>query len=281
MSRKSFANTINKSLKAIAEKDKTLNFNELRLLIGMERVVARLEHHSVLRDHLIFKGGFVLLKNFESPRFTRDIDALAKDLTKAKLKKLVCEALKSDLEDGLWYGDVQFADLHLQDGYGGLRISFAFQIGDPPEDPSKIKKLSRLHLDLSFEDPPSNANTVKMKSLVKEISPVSWNIYPIEYIVAEKLEAMFSRGSINSRAKDVFDLNFLLPKISNKRALREAIEKTFIKRPTEIPSSFSDAAAAFDVKVMESAWVSVEIDTDVERFEEHWSRFLQNLKVTL
>jgi predicted nucleotidyltransferase component of viral defense system len=281
MSRKDQAKLLVNSIKKIAQKDSTRTLNELRVLIAMERVVARLESHSSLRDHILFKGGFVLLKSFNSPRFTRDIDALANGLTKVKLKKLIQEALDKDLADGFWYGDVQFEDLPLQDGYGGLRISFAFQIGDPPENPSKLKKLSRLHLDLSFEEPPSTSKLEKMNSVVENLTPISWNVYPIEYIVAEKLEAMFSRGSTNSRAKDVFDLNFLLPKISNKTTLVSAIEKTFEKRPTSIPSSFANAAEQFDLKMMSSAWMSVEIDTKTEQFIDHWSQFLKNLRLVL
>lgn len=187
-------------------------------------------------------------------------------------------ALEVDLDDGLWYGDTQFDNLPLQDGYGGIRTSFAFQIGDPPEEPLKIKKLSRLHLDLSFEDPPSNSKIEKMKSFIEGIVPISWSIYPIEYIVAEKLEALFSRGSINSRAKDIFDLNFLLPKVKNKILLKAAIKKTFEKRPTQVPKSFASTAATFDLRVLRAAWLSVEVDTKVERFESHWNQFLTNLQ---
>lgn len=278
MSRRIEANRLSNVIKNLVKQDSTRTLNELRILIAMERVVARLESHPLLPDHIIFKGGFVLLKSFNSPRFTRDIDALAKDLTKAKLRTLITAALERDLEDGLWYGDTQFEDLPLQDGYGGLRISFAFQIGDPPEERSKIKKLSRLHLDLSFEDPPINSKSEKMKSFIEGIVPVSWSVYPVEYIVAEKLEALFSRGSANSRAKDIFDLNFLLPKVKSKVLLKEAIQKTFVKRPTQVPESFARTAATFDLKVLRAAWLSVEVDTKVERFEDHWDRFLSNLQ---
>ena len=278
MSRKTEANRLSNAIKNLSKQDPTRTLNELRILIAMERVVARLESHPTLPEHIIFKGGFVLLKAFNSPRFTRDIDALAKNLTKAKLRTLITEALASDLKDGLWYGDIQFEDLPLQDGYGGLRISFAFQIGDPPEEPLKIKKLSRLHLDLSFEEPPSNFKTEEMNSFLEGIVPVSWSVYPVDYIIAEKLEALFSRGSTNSRAKDIFDLNFLLPKVKSKSLLKEAIRRTFEKRPTQIPESFANTAATFDLKILKSAWTSVEVDTTLEKFDRHWERLLANLQ---
>ena len=74
--------------------------NELRVIIALERAVARVERHPELAEHLIFKGGFVLLKVFESTRFTRDVDALAVSIAKEHLKNLVCESLVVDLNDG-------------------------------------------------------------------------------------------------------------------------------------------------------------------------------------
>jgi hypothetical protein len=46
----------------------TLSINELRVVLALERVVARIEAHKGLRDKLVFKGGFVLLKSFGSQR---------------------------------------------------------------------------------------------------------------------------------------------------------------------------------------------------------------------
>lgn len=86
---------------------------------------------------------------------------------------------------------------------------------------------------------------------------------------------------MNSRAKDIFDLNFLFPKAKNKSLLKEAISKTFEKRPTKVPESFADTAATFDLKILRSAWMSVEIDTKEERFEDHWAQFIANLRTYL
>ncbi len=61
-------------------KESALSINELRVVLALERVVARIEAHKVLREKLIFKGGFVLLKTFDNQRFTRDLDALAADM---------------------------------------------------------------------------------------------------------------------------------------------------------------------------------------------------------
>lgn len=83
------AKQISRVLKAMLEKEGQFHLNELRVIIALERAIARLSQDKVLAEHLIFKGGFVLLKSFESPRFTRDADALARAIPKEKLKTLV------------------------------------------------------------------------------------------------------------------------------------------------------------------------------------------------
>ncbi len=66
-----------RKIKALASHDSRLSINELRVIIALERAVARFEHEPLLAEHLVFKGGLVLLKSFDSLRFTRDADALA------------------------------------------------------------------------------------------------------------------------------------------------------------------------------------------------------------
>ena len=60
--------------------------------------------------------------------------------------------MKTDLFDGLWFGDIEVEDLKDQGRYGGYRFKCAFQIGDPPKEKAKIKKLSRIHIDVGFGD---------------------------------------------------------------------------------------------------------------------------------
>jgi predicted nucleotidyltransferase component of viral defense system len=45
-----------------------------------------------------------------------------------------------------------------------------------------------------------------MPSLLNNVHPVSWHVYPLEQIFAEKLETFVKRGAKNSRGKDVYDM---------------------------------------------------------------------------
>ena len=118
-----------KALKRLAAQDSARSINELRIVVALERAIARIENVPELSSHVVFKGGFVLFKWIESKRFTRDVDALVFEFSKEKISTLMEKALAADLADGVWYGDVKTAPLEHQAGYEGIRFSVAFQIG--------------------------------------------------------------------------------------------------------------------------------------------------------
>ena len=218
------AKQITRAMGALTQKDSRYGINEIRVIVALERLIARLSQNRELAEYLIFKGGFVLLKNYESKRFTRDADALATTISKVKLKDLVCTAMSNDLDDGLWYGDVKVQELEEQGEYGAYRFDCAFQIGEP--DIKKVHKFSRVHLDVGFSDklPLKPADQV-MPSILKHEGPVTWKVYPVEYIIAEKVQTLFDRGSANSRAKDIHDLVYLFPRCRN-HALNRPVSST-------------------------------------------------------
>jgi hypothetical protein len=62
--------------------------------------------------------------------------------------------------------------------------------------------------------------------LLSGLEEISWSVYPIETICAEKIHAMISHGDENSRSKDVHDLAVFLPKVDGP-ILKEAIKRCF------------------------------------------------------
>lgn len=271
------AKQILRSIKELANQDPTLSANEIRVIVALERAIARLMRMKELSDHLIFKGGFVLLKTYKSSRFTRDSDALAVSIDKEKFRALVLEALKVDMDDGMWFGDIQSYDLEDQDDYGAYRFDCAFQVGDP--DPEKIHKLSRIHIDVGFSDRlPAQPPLETMPSLLADQTPISWKVYPIEYILAEKLETLCIRGSANSRAKDVYDLIYLIPLCSDHQKIVDAVTHTFKNRNTPLPISFAKKIDEFDQTLLKAAWPSVKILEEKLPFHEAWNVLRTKLK---
>ncbi len=262
-----------RAIRKHATNEASLSVNELRVIVALERAIARLQHDPILADHLVFKGGFVLLKHFESPRFTRDVDALAIHIAKSRLPELMQNALEADLNDGLWFGNVQLEEMTDQGEYGAYRFTCAFQIGEP--DRKNLHKLSRIHIDIGLSDAMhADPTTQTMPSILTDAEPVTWRIYPIEQIVAEKLQTLCDRGSANSRAKDVYDLVHLLPRCHDHNALRRAIAQTFTDRKTPLPTSLAAHAQEFDLTVLTAAWPGVRLRDDKRGFGAVWAEFL-------
>lgn len=266
-----------RELKKFSRENTQLSVNELRIILALERAIARLQFNKELADHLIFKGGLVLLKHFESSRFTRDADALAVAIPKDRVVEIVIPALEYDLDDGLWFSDIQVKNLEEQGKYGALRFDAAFQIGEPEQ--YKIHKLSRIHVDVGFSDKVAGKTTKQtMPSFFVMNAPVSWRVYPIEQIISEKLETLFSRGSDNSRARDIYDLIHLLPRIADKKALLSSIQKTFAIRGTPLPSSFIITAQNFDLSFLKAAWPGIKILSEKPPFVDMWEALLKHLR---
>ncbi len=191
--------------------------------------------NKTLAKNLVFKGGFVGLKIYESPRYTVDLDALLVKSNIESTLELVKEKAELDLNDGVWFRFESQVNLATQGEYGGIRHIYRAGIGEVIKN---IKKAQIVHFDLGIGDPitpaPQEAIT---KALFQKNEEICWSVYPIETICAEKLHALISHGDQNSRSKDVHDLAVFLPRTNNK-ILKEAIQKSFDFRDTEVPSSF-------------------------------------------
>jgi len=271
------AKQIIQAIKSFVKEEPRLSINEVRVIVALERAIARLMRSRELQEHLVFKGGFVLLKSYESLRFTRDGDVLAVSIPKEKLKDLVSRALMPDLGDGMWYGDVQVFELEEQGQYGSYRFDCAFQVGAP--NSNKIHKLSRIHIDVAFSDRlPSKPAEKVMPSVLAYESPISWRVYPMEYIVAEKLETLYDRGSANSRAKDVYDIVYLYPRCPDQKRTMDAIRRTFKNRGTALPTSFVREAEQFDQTILKAAWPGIRILDDKLGFDDLWTELMKYLR---
>ncbi len=227
----------------------------------------------------MFKGGFVLLKTIITTRFTKDLDAVIVGLSQTESSLLIQEALKIDLDDGIWYGESKIDEL-AQSPYPGLRFSIPFQIGEPPPTKGGISKLSQIYIDVvvdSYFDQ-VNVSAKIMPSLLSTDKPVSWLIYPPEYIFSEKLEALISLGSFSSRAKDIYDLVILHNECNNFQLLWEAIETTFRVRQTILPTSIHKTVVLFNLTALRKAWINISKNMNNILFDDVWLIFLDILK---
>ncbi len=137
--------------------------------------------------------------------------------------------------------------------YGGIRHSYRAGIGEVLKN---LKKAQVIHFDLGIGDPVTPGPQKKQTpSLLSDNDEISWSVYPIETICAEKLHALISHGDQNSRSKDVHDLAVFLPKVDGP-ILKEALKRSFEFRSTELPKSFQTEIKKINTDWLERGWSS-------------------------
>lgn len=267
------AKSISAKLSNLARRD-GVNFQNIATTFLLERLLARLTYDPQLGKTLIFKGGYVGLRVYNSRRYTIDLDALLIKSDIPSTLKRTAHAVEFDIEDAVWYAFESQVDLKTQGEYGGIRQVFRAGIGERPID---IKRSQTINLDIGIGDPVTpNPVSIRTRELIGG-GELSWHVYPVETIVAEKLQTLMDRGGNNSRAKDIFDLHFYLPK-ANPRILRDAIEKCFAFRGTPLAENPADFLGTIETTLLKRGWQSA-ISTlkDAPTFEEAFGGVLREL----
>lgn len=242
------------------------DFFGLSLEFAIERLVARLQTDTKLAKHVIFKGGFVMLKCYGSNRTTIDLDTSVHGIAIEEAVELSKKAIEAPSQDGLWMGAIEIEDMDHQTEYHGKRLTLRFNIGVPH---SKISALPKIILDIGVADVITPAPQQATIAPLIQGEPISWMVYPLETIAAEKLHALVSHGAFNSRVKDVYDLTVLIPRCTDKALLKNAIERTFKHRSTEIPESFADFWKSLDKTNFKRSFAKIETSSgEVPSFEE-------------
>lgn len=269
--------SINAKVSNVAKKLGVGDVNRVRIIVALERLIARLMTQSYLRENIVFNGGFVMLKTTDSERFTKDLDAIIKKTSSEKIDREVSSALKIDLGDGFYFWGLEKEIMDMNSGYNGVRYSFHYKTGERLRDLTKSDRYPRIHLDISVDfsigTPPAQ---LKLNSEVDLYEPISWSVYPHEYIIADKLHALISRQGDSTRAKDIYDLSILMPRVTDLDGLRDAIVFIFGLLKSEIPTSLHDEVSSYDTTILENVWKKVQLNTDI-KFEEAWKVLLAEL----
>lgn len=245
------AKSIRQKLSNLSQKQ-GVSYQYIATSFLLERLVARIVSDSKLYKSIIFKGGYVALRIYESSRYTIDLDALlSKPYLKETLKQ-VRKAAEKDIGDSVWFRFEKEIDLKTQGEYGGIRQIFRAGIGEIPKN---ITRAQAIHFDLGTGDPiiPQPVK-VNMPELIGE-QELSWIVYSIETMIAEKIHALVDRGEGSSRSKDIFDLVHFLPK-ANKSLLKKALKACFDYRDTKLPEDLADFISCIDVVLLKRGWPS-------------------------
>ena len=180
---------------------------------------------SQYRKNFILKGGGLLAQIFgEWQRTTRDLDATITGiiLNENKISKVIKEILAIEIEDGIKFVLKEIDSIRKDDIYSGLRVNLNAEFG-------KIKE--NINIDITVGDIITpRAITFEYKMMFGD-GVIKVMAYNTETIIAEKFETVITRGVLNTRAKDFYDI-FMLVKMNNydKIVLKTAIERTFNHR---------------------------------------------------
>ncbi len=228
-------------------------YQNLETAFILERLVARLISDEGLQQHLVFKGGFVGLKVYNSSRYTVDVDALVVKADVDSILERARPCAETDLDDGVWFRFEDQFDLATQGEYGGIRQTYRAGIGEVVKN---LKKAQVVQFDVGIGDPvtPGPLPTETASLIIPE-SSLSWMVYPVETIIAEKMHALIAHEDLNSRSKDVYDLAIFLPK-ADADILGQALKRCFEFRETKLPNSFTTVLRSMDTKSLERGWIS-------------------------
>jgi hypothetical protein len=192
----------------------------------LERFLYRLSV-SPHRGRFVLKGG-LLLTAAGIRRPTRDADFLARSVRgdEESLLTVVREIVSIPAADGVAFdpSGARTTIIREHAAYPGVRIIVPATLGT-----ARLQ----LRLDVNFGDP-VDPQWIRYPTL---LSDEAFELlgYPVETVIAEKVETMISRGDANTRERDYADVLMLsMEHTVEARTLRRELEKTAAHRATEI-----------------------------------------------
>ena len=105
--------SIKDRIKNIGNKTKT-PIQYILIDFFIERAVFRLIQDETLKQHLVFKGGSVSLRCYESPRFTVDLDAISHKKSPQEIIDKAKTAMELETPDFVWFEYEKQVDLSTQ-----------------------------------------------------------------------------------------------------------------------------------------------------------------------
>lgn len=229
---------------------KQSDFQLLLTRYVLERLLYRLsvsEYH----DRFILKGA-LLLSVWVGDRYrpTRDLDLLGYGETDPETLIKIFRAICGEtvVEDGVTFDIERLeAELIREDAeYGGVRIRTAASVAG-----ARIP----VQVDVGAGDAITPAPIEIDYPTLLDFPAPHLRAYPVETVIAEKLEALVVLGMANSRLKDYYDLYLISQTFTlEQRPLTEALRRTFARRGTTIPEAIPAGLTDEFARVWQTRW---------------------------
>lgn len=218
----------------------------------MERFLERVAL-SLYRDSFILKGGMLVaaMVGIDS-RATMDMDATVKGypISVEAIEKIIGEIVDVKIDDGVDFRIKSISEIMDDAEYNGIRASME-TVFDGVITPLKI--------DISTGDAITPREIQYEFKLMFEDRNISVWAYPLETVMAEKLETVIVRTTTNSRMRDFYDIHILLQihgSSIDSKILADALAATAKKRGSMelLKEASAVLSAVASSKSMEKLW---------------------------
>lgn len=224
----------------------------------LERLLERVSV-SKYRDNFILKGGFLIAAMVGlDTRATMDMDATIKGypVDENTVRAMFEDICAIPLQDDVSFSFRSIGEIREGDEYTGYRVSLSADF--PP-------MAVPLKLDITTGDKITPKEIEYNFKLLMEDRSISILAYNLETILSEKLETVISRGDLNTRPRDYYDIYVLL-KLQTQNIcieqLREALTATCTKRgSTEVIKNYAAIINRVSMSaVMQDQWKKYQTD---------------------
>lgn len=194
-----------KQIKDLIRNQAKKNNTDAQILLRnymLERLLERISL-SKYKRHFILKGGMLIAAMVGlDARSTVDMDATIKGypLNEKNLRDIFNEILQTPVNDDINITLLSINQIHEESEYECFRMSLSAQV-----DNTRIP----LKVDITTGDIITPRETQYRFKLMLENRTIDILAYNLETVLAEKMETIISRGILNTRMRDFYDLHIL------------------------------------------------------------------------
>lgn len=209
-------------------KEKKVNAQILLRNYMLERLLERISV-SKYKHNFILKGGMLIAAMVGiDTRSTMDMDSTIKGVpvSKGTITTMFDNILAVNVNDSVTMTIKSIDEIRDEDDYVGFRVNIYTNFDGIRQS---------LKIDITTGDTITPREVGYEFKLMLEDRTIEVMAYNLETVLAEKLETLISRGTINTRMRDFYDV-YILTKLQadniDQRLLAEALMATAIKRET-------------------------------------------------
>lgn len=241
-------------LKALVKNQVQSDSNKAQLWFrnyAMERLLERISL-SEYRDNFILKGGMLVSALVGlSNRATMDIDTTVRNLPldKVTLHWILLKICDIELDDNMRFEIKDVSEIMEEADYPGIRVSMNAYLST-----MRIP----LKVDVSTGDVITPAEVTYHYKMMFEDRYIALRAYNLETVLAEKMETLLTRGALNTRMRDFYDMYILQNsglEIDEETLYRALVATSGKRGSSHVLSSFQKIQSEVcDSPVMKDLW---------------------------